>query len=330
MILSFLYRGKIGTPDGIATGVPETTSLSASSMHLVHHPGYDLRLGDHVFPSSKFQLIRDRLVETGLASEEEILRPDPATRAEMILAHEPEWIDALSRGTLTLSQVVRLEIPYSQQIVRAFFLMCGGSILAARQALQHGWAYNVGGGFHHAFPGHGEGFCAINDVAVALRVLLQEGRIRRAMVVDLDVHQGNGTAAIFADSPEVFTVSFHQLNNYPHEKPPSSIDVNLPDGTGDEAYLAWLHSVLTIAIPAFRPDLIAYVAGSDPFREDKLGGLSLTHDGMRHRDRIVFETAKGCGVPVFVTLAGGYARNLEDTISLHANTARVARSVWAA
>lgn len=297
-------------------------------MHLVHHPGYDLRLGEHVFPSAKFQLIRDRVIEAGLAFEEDILRPDPATRDQMILAHDSEWIDALSRGTLTLQQVVRLEIPYSQQIVRAFFLMCGGSILAARQALLHGWAYNIGGGFHHAFPGHGEGFCAVNDVAVALRVLLAEGQIRRAMVIDVDVHHGNGTAAMFADSPEVFTISLHQWNNYPHEKPASSIDVHLPDGTGDDAYLAQLSAVCRTAIPAFQPDLIAYVAGSDPYCQDKLGGLSLTAEGMLRRDETVFETAKSHGVPVFVTLAGGYARELNDTVTLHLNTVRAARRVW--
>lgn len=294
-------------------------------MRLVHHPGYDLNLGDHVFPSTKFTLIRDRLVSRGDFREEEILRPDPATNEQLLLVHEPDWVDALTHGTLTMSQIVQLEIPYSQQMVRAFRLMAGGSILAARCALEDGASMNLGGGFHHAFPGHGEGFCALNDVAIAIRVLQEEGRITRAMVVDLDVHHGNGTAAIFADSPEVFTISMHQYNNYPATKPPSNIDVHLPDGTGDERYLTLLHEVLAGALDVFRPQLLMYVAGSDPYCEDKLGGLKLTMEGMRRRDESVFALARARSVPVAATTAGGYARRLEDTVELHAQTALAGR-----
>jgi acetoin utilization deacetylase AcuC-like enzyme len=295
-------------------------------MRLVHHPGYDLNLGDHVFPSTKFALIRDRLVSRGDFREEDVLRPDPATNEQLLLVHEPDWVDALTHGTLTMSQIVQLEIPYSQQMVRAFRLMAGGSILAARCALEDGASMNLGGGFHHAFPGHGEGFCALHDVAVAIRVLQEEGRITRAMVVDLDVHHGNGTAAIFADSPDVFTISMHQYNNYPATKPPSNIDVHLPDGTGDEQYMKLLHEVLASALGVFHPQLLMYVAGSDPYCEDKLGGLKLTMEGMRRRDEMVFALARARGVPVVATTAGGYARRLEDTVELHAQTALAGRA----
>jgi acetoin utilization deacetylase AcuC-like enzyme len=294
-------------------------------MRLVHHPGYDLNLGDHIFPSTKFALIRERLVSRGDFREEDVLRPDPATNEQLLLVHEPDWVNALTHGTLTMSQIVQLEIPYSQQMVRAFRLMAGGSILAARCALEVGASMNLGGGFHHAFPGHGEGFCALNDVAVAIRVLQEEGRISRAMVVDLDVHHGNGTAAIFADSPDVFTISMHQYNNYPATKPPSNIDVHLPDGAGDAPYLALLHDVLTSALDVFRPQLLMYVAGSDPYAEDQLGGLKLTMEGMRKRDETVFALARARGVPVAATTAGGYARRLEDTVELHAQTALAGR-----
>jgi acetoin utilization deacetylase AcuC-like enzyme len=295
-------------------------------MRLVHHPGYDLNLGDHVFPSTKFALIRERLVSRGDFREEDVLRPDPATNEQLLLVHEPDWVDALTHGTLTMSQIMQLEIPYSQPMVRAFRLMTGGSILAARCALEDGACMNLGGGFHHAFPAHGEGFCALHDVGVAIRVLQEEGRISRAMVVDLDVHHGNGTAAIFADSPEVFTVSMHQYNNYPETKPPSNIDVHLPDGTGDEPYLRLLREVLTRALDVFRPQLLMFVAGTDPYWEDKLGGLELTIEGMRRRDETVFSLAREREIPVAATTAGGYARLLEDTVELHAQTAIAGKS----
>jgi acetoin utilization deacetylase AcuC-like enzyme len=294
-------------------------------MRLVHHPGYDLNLGDHVFPSTKFALIRDRLVSSGNFAESDVARPDPATNDELLLVHEPEWVEALTHGTLTMTQIVQLEIPYSQQMVRAFRLMTGGSILAARCALEDGASMNLGGGFHHAFPGHGEGFCALHDVAVAIRVLQKEGRVDRAMVVDLDVHQGNGTAAIFADDASVFTISMHQYNNYPVTKPPSNIDIHLPDGMGDAEYLALLHDVLSSALDVFRPQLLMYVAGSDPYFEDKLGGLKMTMAGMRRRDEMVYSLARARGIPVAATTAGGYAMRLEDTVELHAQTALAGR-----
>ena len=233
----------------------------------------------------------------------------------------------LRNGTLSYQDILRLEIPYSRQMVEAFWLAAGGTMLAARQALEDGVGFNVGGGFHHAFPDHGEGFCAINDIAVAIRRLQRDGAIQRAMVVDCDVHHGNGTAAIFAGDPSVFTLSIHQFNNYPTEKPPSSLDIHLADGIGDAEYLHRLGNGYRAALAMFQPGLVLYVAGADPYMEDQLGGLSLTFEGLMERDRLVIRTALTQGIPVAIVLAGGYAQSVEDTVTIHANTAEVARDV---
>ena len=245
----------------------------------------------------------------------------------MRLVHDAEWVAKLRSGTLSYQDILRLEIPYSRQMVEAFWLAAGGTILAARLALEDGIGFNIGGGFHHAFPGHGEGFCAINDIAVAVRRLQADGRIQRAMVVDCDVHHGNGTAAIFADDPSVFTLSIHQFNNYPSEKPLSSLDIHLADGIGDAEYLHRLGNGYRAALAMFQPELVMYVAGADPYLEDQLGGLSLTFEGLMERDRLVIRTALTQGIPVAIVLAGGYAQSVEDTITIHANTAAVAKDV---
>jgi acetoin utilization deacetylase AcuC-like enzyme len=212
-------------------------------------------------------------------------------------------------------------------MVEAFWLAAGGTTLAARHALAMGVGFNIGGGFHHAFPGHGEGFCAINDIAVAVRRLQHEKSIRRAMVVDCDVHHGNGTAAIFAGDASVFTLSIHQFNNYPSEKPPSSLDIHLADGIGDAEYLHRLANGYRAALSMFKPELIVYVAGADPYMEDQLGGLALTFDGLKERDRMVIRTALKHQTPVAIVLAGGYAQSVEDTVTIHANTAEMAKEV---
>jgi acetoin utilization deacetylase AcuC-like enzyme len=291
---------------------------------LVYHDGYDLNLGAHVFPSRKFRMIRDRLLADGFAGPGDFITPEPASDEDMLLVHQRGWIKRLKTGTLDYMELLKLEIPYSQQMVEAFWLAAGGSILAARLALKDGIGFNIGGGFHHAFPGHGEGFCAIHDVAVAIRKLQKEKLIERAMVVDCDVHDGNGTAAIFENDPTVFTVSLHQLNNYPAVKPPSNIDVEFADGVGDEEYLERLGEACRKAMGEFPPELVMYVAGADPYQEDQLGGLMLSIDGLKRRDRVVFETARECGASVAVTLAGGYAARVEDTVTIHANTAKAA------
>jgi acetoin utilization deacetylase AcuC-like enzyme len=294
---------------------------------LVYHPGYDLNLGQHVFPSQKYRLIHERMLAEGFASPEDFEEPQPAGDEQILLVHRAEWVQKLKTGALTYRDLMRLEIPYSRQMVEAFWLATGGTILAARNALRDRVGFNLGGGFHHAFAGHGEGFCAIHDVAVAIRALQSEGRIRRAMVVDCDVHHGNGTAGIFSGDDSVATLSIHQLNNYPSEKPPSTIDIDLADLAGDEEYLRELERRMVPAMTDFAPEIVFYIAGADPYREDQLGGLALSVEGLKRRDRLVLDTALACGTPVAITLAGGYARDVEDTVSIHCNTARAARKV---
>ena len=291
---------------------------------LVYHPGYDLHLGEHVFPARKYRLVHNHLLDEGFADPMDFVQPRPVSGQDVLRVHDAGWVERLTTGTLKPQEILRLEIPYSRQMVEAFWLATGGTILAARNALRDRIGINLGGGFHHAFPGHGEGFCAIHDVAVAIRALQHEKMIERTLVVDLDVHHGNGTAAIFAEDRSVLTLSMHQFDNYPSEKPPSVIDIHLRDDVGDEEYLDRLRGALKVAM-SFAPSMIFYLAGADPYQEDQLGGLSLTMDGLKQRDQIVFETGVGLGVPVAVTLAGGYARNTEDTVAIHCNTVKAAR-----
>jgi len=294
---------------------------------LVYSERYDLHLGQHVFPAQKYRWLRDRMLRTRFATPEDLVEPSPATDEEILRVHTPEWVSGLRNGTLSYHDILRLEIPYSQQMVEAFWLAAGGTTLTARLALSAGVGFNIGGGFHHAFPGHGEGFCAINDIAVAVRTLQHEKIIQRAMVVDCDLHHGNGTAAIFAGDASVFTLSIHQYNNYPAEKPPSNLDIHLPDGTGDGEYLYRLANPYRTALEMFKPDLVVYVAGADPYKDDQLGELALTFDGLKERDRLVIWTALTNKTPVAIVLAGGYAESVEDTVTIHANTAEVAREV---
>jgi acetoin utilization deacetylase AcuC-like enzyme len=290
---------------------------------LIYHPGYDLNLGAHVYPSRKYRLVRDHLIDDGTAHAADFVAPAPASDEDILRVHDAGWVHRLKTGTMTEAEMNRLEIPYSPQMVNGFWLATGGTVLAARNALRDRIGFNIGGGFHHAFPGHGEGFCAIHDVAVAIRALQREKMIERAMVVDCDVHHGNGTAAIFAGDRSVLTLSLHQFNNYPSEKPSSTIDVHLSDGIGDDEYLERLYGALDLAM-GFGPHLIVYIAGADPYRDDQLGGLKLTFDGLKERDRLVFDTALKKSVPVAVTLAGGYARNTDDTVAIHCNTVKEA------
>ncbi len=294
---------------------------------LVYHDRYDLHLGPHVFPSQKFRLIYEALLRDGLAKEEDFLRPEPASDEDILRVHTEDWVRKLKTGTLTASDVMRLEVPYSPELVQAVWLATGGSILAGQMALRDGFASNLSGGFHHAYPDHGEGFCAIHDVAVAIRRLQADGAIKKAIVVDTDVHHGNGTAAIFRNDPTVFTLSIHQLNNYPGHKPPSNADLNMDDRVEDEEYLGALIPAVQQALDNFRPEILFYVGGADPYCEDQLGGLSLTKEGLKKRDRSVFEVARRRGIPVATTLAGGYARLIEDTVGIHVNTILAASEV---
>jgi acetoin utilization deacetylase AcuC-like enzyme len=323
---------------------------------LVYSDDYYLAIGDHVFPGQKYRLVHQQLLGKRVAEPADFVQPAPATDNDVRLAHTVEYVEKLRTGMLSAKEEMVMEIPVTPQIVNAFWLNAGGSIKAAELALRDGVAINIGGGFHHAFADHGEGFCMINDVAIAIRSMMCDGKISRAMVLDCDVHQGNGTAAIFGqsqaelqpspswsapmfaaphpvsmserDSGDVFTISMHQENNYPAWKPPSSIDVNLPDRTTDAEYLAWLDNALSAGLRQFEPDLLCYVAGADPYFEDQLGGLSLTIDGLKQRDEFVFNACKTHGIPVMVTFAGGYARRLEDTVTIHCNTVIAAKDVF--
>jgi acetoin utilization deacetylase AcuC-like enzyme len=294
---------------------------------VVYHERYDLNLGPHVFPSQKFRLIYEMLLREGIATKDDFLRPERASDEDILRVHTAEWVRKLKTGALTASDVMLLEVPYSPELVEAVWLAAGGSILAGQSALRDGFGSNLSGGFHHAYPGHGEGFCAIHDVAVAIRKLQADGAVKRAMVVDTDVHHGNGTAAIFSKNQTVFTISIHQENNYPAHKPPSSIDLNMADRVGDEEYMDALLPAVQTALDEFQPEILFYVGGADPYCEDQLGGLSLTKKGLKERDRRVFEEARKRKIPVATTLAGGYARRVEDTVQIHVNTILAAREV---
>jgi acetoin utilization deacetylase AcuC-like enzyme len=328
---------------------------------LVYSDDYFLPIGTHVFPGQKYRLVHDRLIESGIAGNDDFAAPRPASDEDVLLVHTNEYVHKLKTGTLSAREELQMEIPYSPELVRAFWLAAGGSILAADYALDHGVAISIGGGFHHAFPDHGEGFCMINDIAVAIRCMQRDGKIRTAMTVDCDVHQGNGTAVIFGGGSlagygvlqnsrglqapsgppgpahlgrvhkqitDVFTISLHQENNYPAFKPPSSLDLDLPDGLGDSEYLACLGNAVSLGLSKFKPDLICYVAGADPYREDQLGGLSLTIEGLKERDALMFGLAKAERIPVMVTFAGGYAHKLEDTVTIHSNTVVAAKEIF--
>jgi acetoin utilization deacetylase AcuC-like enzyme len=293
-------------------------------LKLIYDERYDLNLGAHVFPSQKYRLVYERLLQEGIASQEDFLKPMPASDEDILRVHSQDYLYKLKSGSLTRAEVMRMEVPYSTELIEACWLAAGGSILSARRALEEGFSANLGGGFHHAYPDHGEGFCVIHDVAVAIRKMQADGAIERAMVVDTDVHQGNGTAAIFGGDETVFTMSIHQEHNYPYPKPPSTVDVNLPDGMGDADYLAILEKYLHRSFDEFSPQLLFYVAGADPYGEDQLGGLALTMEGLARRDALVMGYAQRNQIPAAVTLAGGYARKLDDTVSIHVNTIKAA------
>jgi acetoin utilization deacetylase AcuC-like enzyme len=302
----------------------------------VYSPRYRIDIGSHVYPTAKYGLLHDRLIARRVAAPEDFVEPVPASWEDLASVHTPEYLERLREGTLDEDEEAQLEIRWSPAVVDGFRLMAGGTTLAAMLALDgpgpedgrraeppyrrlRGVGVHLGGGFHHAAEDHGEGFCLFNDVAVAIRLLARDGRIRRAAVIDCDVHHGNGTAFIFAGDRSVFTFSIDQEHNYPVFKPLGSLDIHLPDYTDDEGYLRHLAGALP-RVFASGPDIAFYLAGADPFEDDQLGGLSMTKEGLRRRDRMVFTAAKDLGVPVAVTLAGGYARRLEDTIDIHAAT----------
>lgn len=275
-------------------------------------------LGSHVFPAAKYRLVFDTLKKKGELESFEIMEPQPVSRDTLLLVHTWDYLDSLlslRRNAMTEYS----ELPLNQPIVDAFFLATGGTVLAAREALARGLAANLGGGFHHASQDRAEGFCYLNDLAAAVRQLQFEKRIRKAAVIDCDLHQGNGTARIFQGDPSVFTFSIHQEDNYP-PKERSSWDIGLPDFTEDQAYLEHLRRAVPKILESFKPDLVLYQAGADPYVEDQLGQLSITRSGLRERDRLVYRESRSRGIPVAVTLGGGYAANLQDTVEIHCVT----------
>ncbi len=282
----------------------------------------------HTFPIQKYAHLCRRLVAEGTLAAMDVIEPEPASRHDLLRVHTPDYHDRFVSGTLGAAAVLKLGLPWSEELVGRARVSVGGTLGAARAALRDGIAANLGGGTHHAFPDHGEGFCVFNDLAVAIRTLRAEGNLRRAAVVDCDVHHGNGTAAIFTGDRDVYTLSLHGARNYPLHKPPGTADVPLADGTGDAVYLTALDRALEELFESFHPDLVLYQAGVDPYGGDRLGRLNLSLAGLARRDRLVLESCRRRAVPVAITLGGGYARQVADTVEAHANTLRVARALY--
>lgn len=294
---------------------------------VVFDPSYEIDIGPHVFPTLKYRLVLDRLLRDGVISERELHRPRPATDDELALVHTADYLSKIESGDFGPAELIQLEVPFSRELAAASRLCAGGSILTGELALDTGLSVHLGGGFHHAFPDHGEGFCLINDVAVAIRALQHGGRLDRAAVVDLDVHHGNGTAAIFAQDARTATFSMHERWNYPAVKPPSDLDLCLESGIEDREYLALLAEHVRPFLEGCDPELVFYLAGADPYLEDQLGGLGLTIAGLAERDAVVLGSIREAGAAAAVVLAGGYARHTDDTVTIHCGTVRAARAL---
>ncbi|CAN5519390.1 histone deacetylase [soil metagenome] len=299
-----------------------------SHYSLFYSPYYYAEIGEgHVFPIRKFELVRDVLLKEGTLTQDEIIEPKPALVEDLLLVHTEDYITRLVSGELTAKEVRKLGLPWSKSLVRRSFHAISGTINAARQALTNNISSNLAGGTHHAYPDRGEGFCVLNDVAVAIRVLQREKLAERFLIIDCDVHQGNGTAFIFQNSPEVFTFSMHGAKNYPLFKEKSSLDIELADGTSDKEFLETLSEALP-RIFTHNPDVIFYLGGADPFEKDKLGRLNLSIEGLKKRDEIVLQFAREHHTPIVTTMSGGYALDINDTVEIHANTIRAVKKVF--
>jgi acetoin utilization deacetylase AcuC-like enzyme len=281
----------------------------------------------HRFPVAKYAMLRDRVVADGIVPPERVLDPEGATDPLLLLVHTEDYVRRFVRGALGDAEVRTLGFPWSPELVERSRRAVGGTVAAARHALTHGIAMNLAGGTHHAFADHGEGFCVFNDVAIAIRASQAIGHIRRAAVIDLDVHQGNGTHAIFAGDPDVFTFSMHGGRNYPFHKVAGTVDVELEDGAGDDVYLDLLATSLPRVLAEAQPDLVFFIAGADPHEGDRLGRLKLSFDGLARRDAYVLERCREVGLPVAITIGGGYGANIADTVAVHATTVRIAASM---
>jgi acetoin utilization deacetylase AcuC-like enzyme len=299
-----------------------------SGYKVFYSPYYYADIGEgHVFPIRKFEMVKDILLKEGTLLPEEIVEPVAASVEDVRLVHTDDYVTRLIAGTLTAKEIRKLGLPWSEALVRRSFLACSGTISAAKEALKTGVASNLAGGTHHAYPDRGEGFCVFNDVAVAIRVLQKEKLAEKFLIVDCDVHQGNGTAAIFENDDNVFTFSMHGKKNYPLFKERSSLDIEMPDGTGDAEYLDTLSESLD-RISIYDADLIFYLAGADPYGNDKLGRLGLSIKGLRTRDEMVLSFAREQGTPIVTTMSGGYAAEIADTVEIHCNTLRAVKRVF--
>lgn len=297
-------------------------------MHVFYSPNYYADIGDtHIFPIRKFELVRDRLLLDGTLSQDEIIEPQPATLEDVKLVHTDDYVSRLCAGQLTAREIRRLGLPWSQSLVRRSFFAVGGTIGAAMTALEDGFSSNLAGGTHHSFPDHGEGFCVLNDVAIAIRALRERGVIQRAAIVDCDVHQGNGTATIFSGDPETFTFSIHGANNYPLFKARSTLDIELVDGTDDDGYLKCLAESLPVVFD-WNPDIVFFLAGADPHVNDKLGRLAVSIDGLRKRDQHVLNECFLREVPVATVMSGGYGKDINDMVEIHCNTIRAIKQIF--
>lgn len=289
-------------------------------MKLIYSDKYVVNLKGHIFPVEKYRLIKEKLLKEKIVNLENFLVPKPASDEDVLLVHTEEYIRKLKTSSLSLNEIFTLELPFSSELVEASFLCAGGSILASQKALEEGLGINLGGGFHHAFPDHGEGFCVLNDISIAIKKLQKERKVIKILIIDCDLHQGNGTSFIFKNDPSVFTFSIHQENNYPYPKQTSDLDIGLSNNVSDKEYLFYLKKYIPCIIKNFKPGLIVYLAGADPYFQDQLGGLGLTKKGLQERDQLIISEAYNNKIPFFITLAGGYAKKLEDTVEIHFNT----------
>lgn len=283
-------------------------------------------LGDHVFPADKYRVIYEKLLHSG-AKKENFETPEPVSDEDLLLVHSIKYLKKLKTGRLSQSEIITLELPYSAELLEFARLMVGGTVLAATIASEDGLSVHIGGGFHHAFHDHGEGFCILNDVGVAIRKMQKKGVFRHAMIVDCDVHQGNGTAEIFADDDTVFTFSLHQMDIYPAQKEKGTLDIGLWADDGDRKYLDSLKSQIPRVYEEFNPDVVFYLAGADPYEKDQLGGLKMSLEGLKERDRAVIQGALRLKIPVIILFAGGYAYDVMDTVAVHLNTIKVTQKL---
>jgi acetoin utilization deacetylase AcuC-like enzyme len=306
----------------------DTTRGTISPMKVFYTDTFTFNLPEgHRFPQRKYPLLRQRVEESGWIPKEDLRIPDPAKDVDLLRVHTPDYLQRVKEGFLTGKEIRRIGLPWSEELVERSYRSVGGTIAACRAALEEGIAVSLSGGTHHAHADHGAGYCIFNDVAVAARVMQAEGLVERVVILDCDVHQGDGTASIFAQDPTVFTFSIHGDRNYPFHKPPSDLDVALPDGTRNEAYCEALEGGTETALESANADLAIYLAGADPYEDDHFGRLALTKEGLLKRDQIVMESCKGRRIPFAVVMSGGYARKTEDVAEIHFNTVQLARQL---